>query len=251
MKWITPGIVVVLSVASAGSAALIDPVALRNWGMESYNEIERTLRVPGTALYAEQANLDGTRSGGAYGRAYVWADATQFRVLDTLTRIDSATYTPKLRQFSDQLYSAYWDNGYRSAAGPSTRFYDDNGHVVVALMQAYNLIGDSVYLDRAVQAQAFVLSGEDSLAGGGIYFSEDSRNGKDAISRRSVASVIGIGGLTGGLADMAVAKIVGYVLEFTGSYYTLFLAASCMYLIGLLIIQMLVPRIAAMEGSDA
>jgi hypothetical protein len=140
------------------------------------------LRVPGTALYAERANLDGTRSGGAYGRSYVWADATQFRVLNTLTRIDSATYAPKLRQFSDQLHSAYWDNGYRSAAGPSTRFYDDNGHVVVALVEAYNLTGDSVYLNRAVQTQAFVLSGEDALAGGGIYFSEDSHNGKDAIS---------------------------------------------------------------------
>ncbi|MEA2709662.1 MAG: hypothetical protein QOF78_2263 [Phycisphaerales bacterium] len=183
MKWIAAGIiVVVLSVASAGSASLIDNSALRNWGMETYNEIERTLRVPGTALYAERANLDGTRSGGAYGRSYVWADATQFRVLNTLTRIDSATYAPKLRQFSDQLHSAYWDNGYRSAAGPSTRFYDDNGHVVVALVEAYNLTGDSVYLNRAVQTQAFVLSGEDALAGGGIYFSEDSHNGKDAIS---------------------------------------------------------------------
>jgi hypothetical protein len=106
-------------------------------------------------------------------------------VLDTLTRIDSTTYAPKLRQFSDQLFSAYWDTtngGYRSAAGPSTRFYDDNGHVVVALVQAYNLTGDPIYLTRAQQTQAFVMSGEDSLAGGGIYFSEDSHNGKDAIS---------------------------------------------------------------------
>jgi hypothetical protein len=182
VRWIVAGIVVVLSAASAGSAALIDKNALRNWGMETYNEIERTLRVPGTALYAERANLNGTRSGGAYGFTYVWGEATQFRVLDTLTRIDSATYAPKLRQFSDQLYSAYWDDGYRSAAGPSTRFYDDNAHVVVALVEAYNLTGDSVYLNRAVETQAFVLSGEDSLAGGGIYFSEDSRNGKDAIS---------------------------------------------------------------------
>lgn len=50
---------------------------------------------------------------------------------------------------------------------------------------------------------------------------------------------------------MAVAKIVGYVLEFTGSYYTLFCAASSMYLIGLLIIQMLVPRIKAAHDPRA
>src|SRR5687767_4848864 len=69
----------------------------------------------------------------------------------------------------------------------------------------------------------------------------------DTTPKRSVASVIGIGGLVGGLAGMAVAKIVGYVLEFTGSYYTLFVAASSMYLIGLLIIQLLVPRIEARD----
>src|SRR5438093_1627897 len=111
VKWIAAAIVVVLSVASPGSAALIDKTALHNWGMETYNEIESTLRVPGTALYAERANLDGTRSGGAYGFTYVWGEATQFRVLDTLTRIDSATYATRLRQFSDQLYNAYWANG--------------------------------------------------------------------------------------------------------------------------------------------
>jgi len=73
----------------------------------------------------------------------------------------------------------------------------------------------------------------------------------DTTAKRSVASVIGIGGLVGGLAGMATAKIVGYVLEFTGSYYTLFGAASSMYLIGLLIIQALVPKIETeTDGSD-
>ncbi len=73
----------------------------------------------------------------------------------------------------------------------------------------------------------------------------------DTTAKRSVASVIGIGGLAGGLAGMTVAKIVGYVLQFTGSYYALFVAASSMYLIGLLILHILVPRIEAKESLDA
>ncbi|MEA2709660.1 MAG: transporter, family, hexuronate transporter [Phycisphaerales bacterium] len=73
----------------------------------------------------------------------------------------------------------------------------------------------------------------------------------DTTPQRSVASVVGIGGLVGGLAGMAVAKIVGYVLEFTGSYYTLFVAASSMYLIGLLTIQLLVPKIEAPRAGAA
>jgi ACS family hexuronate transporter-like MFS transporter len=73
----------------------------------------------------------------------------------------------------------------------------------------------------------------------------------DTMPQRSVASVVGIGGLVGGLAGMTVAKIVGYVLQFTGSYYSLFVAASFMYLIGLLIIQLLVPKIEAAQESQA
>ena len=69
----------------------------------------------------------------------------------------------------------------------------------------------------------------------------------DTTPQRSVSTVVGIGGLTGGIAGMCVAKIVGYVLQFTGSYYTLFITASVMYLIGLAIIQLMVPKI---ESTD-
>src|SRR5207253_3811551 len=100
---------------------------------------------------------------------------------DALTQINPTSYAPKLRQFSDQLYSAYWDNGYRSAAGPSARFYDDNAHVVVALMDAYRVTHGPVYLDRAKQTQSFVTSGSD--ISGGIKFQESTPAGNsDAIS---------------------------------------------------------------------
>jgi uncharacterized protein YyaL (SSP411 family) len=133
-------------------------------------------------LYAETASLDGSRSGGLNGRAFVWPEATQFRVLNTLTDIFPATYTTALRTFSDGLFTAYWNNGYRAGAGAGERFYDDNAHVTVALMEAYRLTLDGTYLDRAKQAYSFVKQGEDSLAGGGIYFKQGDFSSKDAIS---------------------------------------------------------------------
>src|SRR5688572_26957627 len=165
----------------AAPAHALDRATLRSWGMETYNEIERTLRVPGTALYAETARVDGTRSG-FYNRSFVWPAATQFRVLNTLTQIQPATYAPQLRAFSDQLHASYYNNGYRSAAGPSERFYDDNGHLVVSLVEAYRLTNDAVYLNRARLAQTFVMQGENTTGGGGIYFKETSTAGTDAIS---------------------------------------------------------------------
>jgi hypothetical protein len=173
--------VVVAGICVSPAAQALDHATLNSWGMETYSEIERTLSVSNTALYSETTSLDGSRTG-SYGYSYVWPAATQMRVLDTLTAINPATYAPTLRQFSDQVYSAYWNNGYQSGAGPSERFYDDNAHVVVSLVEAYRATHDTVYLTRAQQTEAFVLSGEDSAGGGGIYFDQTDDTFKDAIS---------------------------------------------------------------------
>ncbi|GEM_PF-6997196 len=158
------------------------PSTLRGWGLETYNETDATLRVSGTQLFAETASLGGTQSGGFNNRAYVWPMSTQFRVFNTLTQIQPATYATTLRTFADELHAAYWNAGYRSGAGGGARFYDDNAHIVVALVEAYRLTGVTVYLDRARAAQAFVLQGEDNVAGGGIYFVQGDFSSKDAIS---------------------------------------------------------------------
>ena len=65
----------------------------------------------------------------------------------------------------------------------------------------------------------------------------------DTMPRQAVGSVIGIGGMAGAIGGMFVAKVVGYVLEWTGSYVPLFAAASLAYLIVLLVIHLLVPRL--------
>ncbi|HTK75287.1 MAG TPA: glycoside hydrolase family 76 protein [Gemmataceae bacterium] len=162
-----------------------DPTFLA-WGQNVYQKINASLKVAGSNLYAEMANISGTTSGGDSGFAYVWPEATLFRVLDDLAGTDRS-YAPTVRAFADELYTRYWTTtapgGYRSGVSSgATSFYDDNGHVAVALAQAYELTGDPVYLGRAIQTYQFVLSGEDSAGGGGIYFSVPDHSSKDAIS---------------------------------------------------------------------
>lgn len=158
---------------------------LRSFGLDAYAKTTASLLVPGgNGLFAEKAFLDGSRSGGDSGFSFVWPATTQMRVYDALVRIDPATYTPVLRQFSDQLEANYWTGtgagGYRSGvSGNATRFYDDNAHMAVALMGAYNLTHDATYLNRAMATYNFVISGEDSAQGGGIYFNTD-RTFKDS-----------------------------------------------------------------------
>ena len=58
-----------------------------------------------------------------------------------------------------------------------------------------------------------------------------------------VASVVGIGGMAGAVGGMLMAKIVGYMLQWTGSYVVPFFIAGCAYLVALAVIQMLVPKL--------
>jgi ACS family hexuronate transporter-like MFS transporter len=69
----------------------------------------------------------------------------------------------------------------------------------------------------------------------------------DMFPARAVASVTGIGGMAGAVGGMVIAKIVGYVLQSTGSYMIPFLIAGSAYLLALGSIQVLAPRIEPVE----
>jgi hypothetical protein len=180
------GFTEIQALGTRSSVRAADPTLLA-WGQNVYQKTNASLKVPASNLYSETASITGTRSGGDSGYAYVWPEATMFRVLDDLVKIDPATYSSTLRAFSDELFARYWKTtglgGYRSGvSGGATLFYDDNGHLVVSLAEAYNLTGDPVYLTRAKQTYDFVISGEDTAGGGGIYFSVPDHSSKDAIS---------------------------------------------------------------------
>lgn len=65
----------------------------------------------------------------------------------------------------------------------------------------------------------------------------------DTMPRQTVSSVVGIGGMAGAIGGMGFAKLAGYILEWSGSYHSLFIIASSAYLLALLFIQLLIPRI--------
>jgi len=69
----------------------------------------------------------------------------------------------------------------------------------------------------------------------------------DMFPRRAIGSVVGIGGMAGAIGGMLVSKVVGYILQFTGSYVPIFIMAGSTYLIALLIIHLLAPRLEPAE----
>jgi ACS family hexuronate transporter-like MFS transporter len=75
----------------------------------------------------------------------------------------------------------------------------------------------------------------------------------DMFPKQAVGSVVGLGGMTGALGAMLILKITGYVLTATGSFTILFIIAGSAYVIALLIIHLLVPRLepAAIGMADS
>ena len=65
----------------------------------------------------------------------------------------------------------------------------------------------------------------------------------DMFPKQAVGSVVGFGGMCGAIGGMLIAKITGYVLEFTGSYVPVFIMAASAYLIALLVVHILSPRL--------
>ena len=63
-----------------------------------------------------------------------------------------------------------------------------------------------------------------------------------------VASMIGIAGTSGAIGGVLIAQTAGRLLQVTGSYHALFVAAACAYLVALAIIHTLSPRLAPVEG---
>lgn len=65
----------------------------------------------------------------------------------------------------------------------------------------------------------------------------------DMFPRGAVASVVGFGTLLGTISGMFISKMVGYILQQTGSYVPIFVIAGTAYLIALGFVQMLAPRL--------
>lgn len=72
----------------------------------------------------------------------------------------------------------------------------------------------------------------------------------DMFPRHAVGSVVGIGGMAGAVGGMFASKVVGYILQETGSYVPIFLVAASAYLLALAVIHALVPRLEPPDLGD-
>jgi ACS family hexuronate transporter-like MFS transporter len=68
----------------------------------------------------------------------------------------------------------------------------------------------------------------------------------DMFPRRAVGSVVGIGGFAGAMAGMIAQRATGRLLDATqGDYTRIFAVCGVAYLVALLLIHLLAPRLAS------
>ena len=75
----------------------------------------------------------------------------------------------------------------------------------------------------------------------------------DMFPKEAVGSVVGFGGMAGAVGGMLISTLAGILLEFTGSYMTLFILAGSVYLCALVVIHWLAPSLepAKLENNPA
>lgn len=64
----------------------------------------------------------------------------------------------------------------------------------------------------------------------------------DVFPRSAVGSVVGIGGMIGAIGGMVFSKYVGFILDGIGTYTPIFIVAASAYLLALLAVHLLMPR---------
>ncbi len=65
----------------------------------------------------------------------------------------------------------------------------------------------------------------------------------DTFPKQAVGSVVGIGGMFGAIGGMVIAPLVGYILAKSNSYVPIFIIAASAYLVALLLIHLLAPKL--------
>ncbi|HPP55982.1 MAG TPA: glycoside hydrolase family 76 protein [Anaerohalosphaeraceae bacterium] len=169
------------SAVSVGFADVLTPASFQQWGREVLTQIQ---------------NRFG-RSDGLYNSVlnqtwpdYAWGQGVMFRALTAAAFLDSS-YLTRARNLADTLRLRYWctynnTSGFNSSyGGCGDRYYDDNAWIALALIELYDLTGDSKYLTWAQQTVAFCMTGENgpsNTPNGGIRWHESDTGGASVCS---------------------------------------------------------------------
>ncbi len=120
--------------------------------------------------------------------AYLWPLCALVQAANEMEALyPEKKFMPPVMEVIDKYYNNTKPPhpGYESYIkefGGDSRFYDDNQWIGIAYMDAYNRAKDSTYLHLSEEIYGFMLTGYDTLAGGGLYWKEFDSTTKNTCS---------------------------------------------------------------------
>lgn len=133
---------------------------------------------------AEQANVPNAYS-------YLWPYSGTFSAINVLIAAGDTVYNkkvldnrvlPGLEEYLDTKRQPAAYASYINSAPESDRFYDDNVWLGIDFTDIYMQTKQQSYLDKAKMIWKFIESGTDDKLGGGIYWCEQKKSGKNTCS---------------------------------------------------------------------
>lgn len=166
---------------------------------EMFHRVWTLYRVPQHGLFSEyypqqhKDSLTYMQDGNVQSKevSYLWPLSGVVTSANIMMRLPGkkATYQPYVDSAMAAMYQ-YRDTTRRPAgyqAYPAKfekvdRYYDDNGLVAIDYMEAYENTRNPVYLSRAKEVFAFIMSGWTDVLGGGVTWLEGRGDQKPACS---------------------------------------------------------------------
>jgi hypothetical protein len=148
-----------------------------------YSNINTHLREQKTGLYYE--STDPARNDNPH--SWLWPLCALLQAANEMEVLNPGNdYMTPVESAVEQYYSdvkpapAYQD--YVTKERLSSRFYDDNQWIAITYMDAYSRKKDSKYLEKSKMIYKFMMTGYDTVSGGGLYWKEGDLGTKNTCS---------------------------------------------------------------------
>lgn len=147
-----------------------------------YNSTLQEFYLPDAGLYKETNTEKNEKK-----YSYLWPLCALLQAANEMELLEpKQDYMSPVLKAINQYYNtnppvpAY--QSYVTKEEADTRYYDDNQWIGIAAIDAYNRTNKKEYLDLSKTIYRFMMTGFDTVAGGGIYWREGDRKTKNTCS---------------------------------------------------------------------
>ncbi|MFT3904208.1 MAG: glycoside hydrolase family 76 protein [Niabella sp.] len=155
----------------------------KNETKDLYNTIQKEFYLSDINYYKESLNEKENKNKVSY----LWPLCAMFEASNEMGKVTGHFDTFEniftiIKKYHNKHAPAPGYASYSMEFGGGSRFYDDNQWIGITAMDAYFRTKDNRWLATGKEIYQFMMTGFDTLTGGGLYWQEDQKNSKNTCS---------------------------------------------------------------------